>query len=127
LAVELKPDRLEMERTVKRIGACLTTLTFVFVSLPASAVYNANIAGVLTHVAAYADGDYVYFTLQNQPLSHPSCGAQFFVIADTVSADRRKAMYARLLAAHATGESLTIGYDATGDCAHGYIRAHRVG
>jgi hypothetical protein len=36
-------------------------------------------------------------------------------------------MLARLLLAKASGEVLNLGYDATGDCAEGYIRVHRVG
>jgi hypothetical protein len=93
----------------------------------ASAIYNNNIAGQLDSFWSYADGDYIYFKLKNQPTTHPLCSPLYFVIPDTVPADRRKLMFARLSLAYAMRESVSIGYDSVGDCAHGYIRVHRVG
>ncbi len=97
------------------------------VSSTSNAVYNANTGGVVAWVATYADIDSIYFALNNQPSSHPSCSPNYFVIPATVPADRRKAMLTSLLIARTTGEAINIGYDATGDCAEGYIRVHRVG
>lgn len=105
----------------------LATTLFVSGSRDARAVYNANMSGVLSAVATYADGDYIYLSLQNQPTSHPACNPGYFVLAETIPENRRNALLARLLTAYAAGETVNIGYDNAGDCAHGYIRAHRVG
>lgn len=92
----------------------------------ASAVYNNNISGQLDSVLSYAEHDVILLRLKNQP-THPLCNSQYFAIPDTVPADRRKLMFARLSLAYAMKESVNIGYDSTGDCAHGYMRVHRVG
>jgi hypothetical protein len=94
---------------------------------PASAVYNANLSGVLAFVSIYADGDYIYLALNNQPTSHPGCNPAYFVIDGAVPLERRQMMLARLLTSYATKEVVNIGYDNVGDCVHGYIRVHRVG
>lgn len=107
----------------KRIGV----LVLLLLASPAFADYNANITGVVTQVVAYTEADYIYFRLANQPASHPQCNASYFAIADTVPESRRKQLFAQLLAAKLSGDPVNIGYDATGDCAHAYIRAHRVG
>lgn len=97
-------------------------------STHAFAIYNANLSGVITHVTTYADTDSIYIVLNNQPTSHTgSCNPVSFVIDSSVPLERRKMMLARALAAHATGETINIGFDSTGNCADGYIRAHRVG
>lgn len=106
-----------------RIGM-LALLLFVS---PAFATYNANITGVVTHVVAYTEADYILFRLANQPTSHPQCNAWYFSIPDTVPESRRKQLFAQLLAAKLSGDPVNIGYDATGECAHAYIRVHRVG
>jgi len=95
--------------------------------MTSSADYNANMAGVVTMVATYADTDSIYIRLNNQLSSHPACNASYFVITTDVPIERRKAMLANLLTARATGEAMNIGYDSTGSCAEGYIRVHRVG
>ena len=92
-----------------------------------SGYHNANMQGTLTLLAVYSDGDYIYMQLDNQPTSHPGCSPTYFVIAEDVPANRREAMFARLMTAYVTGEAITIGYDNAGNCAHSYIRVHRVG
>ncbi len=96
-------------------------------STTASSEYNANMTGVVQDVLTYTDGDWVLFRLVNQPASHPTCNPAYFVLNELIPAARLDRLVARLLAAKATGESVNIGYDAAGDCANGYIRAHRVG
>jgi hypothetical protein len=96
------------------------------VPVSAFAVYNANGQFVIAGVLTYADTDAIYIVVAAPP-SHSGCANTHFVIAGAIPADRRKAMLARLLLAKATGEVLNLGYDATGDCAEGYIRVHRVG
>jgi hypothetical protein len=93
----------------------------------ANAVYNANMFGQLDSISVYADGDSIYFHVINQPTTHPGCNPAYFVIDETISSDRRKAMLSRLYLARATQENLYIGYDNLGNCADGYIRVHRVG
>ena len=113
--------------TIRKIIAAAIGVAALLVSTNASAVYNANMYGVVTAVLVYSDGDYIYFQLSTQPSSHPACLPSYFVIHSSVPADRRKAMLMRLMVAKETGETVNIGYDGTGDCADGYIRAHRVG
>ncbi|MDR0779081.1 MAG: hypothetical protein LBF16_00075 [Pseudomonadales bacterium] len=93
----------------------------------ASASYDANMSGEIEGFYVYAEGDYVFFRLKNQPGSHFGCDPTYFVIPETVSADRRKALLARLSLAYAMQEVVNIGYAANGDCAAGYIRVYRVG
>ena len=97
------------------------------VATASMAAYNANIEGELEGFAVYAEDDYIYFRLKNQPASHPTCNPAYFVIPATVPADRRKAMLARLSLAYALKETVNIGYDSTGGCATGYIYAWRIG
>lgn len=99
----------------------------MLVTMPSLAAYNSNISGRVLWVANYMDGDYIYFALDNQPTSHPGCSPTYFVISEDVPQNRRNQALAQLLVARETGNSLNIGYDSSGDCAHGYIRVHRVG
>jgi len=101
--------------------ACLLAAT------ASHAVYNANMAGELLGVQVYADGDYIYLRLKNQPTAHPGCNPTYFVIPETVPPERRRMMLVRLLVAHAMKEVVNIGFDNSGDCAHGYIRVHEAG
>jgi len=93
----------------------------------AFAVYNANMSGELEGVYVYTDTDHIYLRLLNQPTSHPACSPTYFVIDDRITADRRKAILARLLTAYAMHEVVNIGYDSAGDCADGFLRVHRAG
>ena len=95
--------------------------------LPSYAVYNANMSSVVTEVLTYPEATYIFFTVANQPTSHPACNPTLFVVPSTTDSESRKMIYARLLTAYVTGRETNIGYDAVGDCAHGYIRVHRVG
>jgi len=89
--------------------------------------YDANTGGVVTDVLVYTDSNVILFKLANQPASHPACTAGFFALDSAISEQRLSRLYARLLSAKASGEAVNIGYDSVGNCAHGYIRAHRVG
>lgn len=105
----------------------LISAAYALFGFPVDADYNANMVGTPSTVATYAEGDYIYFVLTNQPTSHPGCNPSHFVIADTVPLANRQMMLAQLLAAKLAKEAINIGYDNSGDCAHGYIRVHRVG
>lgn len=96
------------------------------VPVAAFAVYNANGGFVVTAVATYADTDSIYINVTAPP-AHSGCSNAYFVISGAVPLERRKAMLAQLLLAKTTKEAVNFGYDATGDCAEGYIRVHRIG
>jgi hypothetical protein len=122
--IELK-GMLQMAKT--RSFSVALGLAAVLFSSNASAVYNANMDGVVVAVWTYTENDSIYFQLSNQPATHPSCESWAFVIPSIVPVDRRKALFARLMVAKLTGETINIGYDNMGDCADGRIRVHRVG
>ena len=82
----------------------LIIVLFMAVSSAALAAYNANMQGKLAMVMVYTDGDYIYMKLENQPASHPSCNASYFVTPSTVPLERRKMLLARLMLAYSTGE-----------------------
>ena len=92
-----------------------------------TSAYNSELVGVIKFVSVYTDGDYIYFALENQPTSHPTCNPFYFVIQGSVPAERRSQIMARLMTAYAMKEEIRIGYDAQGDCADGFLRVHRVG
>lgn len=123
-AQRLSVGRAFLPKIVLAIVALATYTTSI---TPAYAVYNSNMTGVVTLVATYTEGDYIYFQLSNQPTSHPGCSPAWFVIPEDITPSRRNHALAQLLAARYSQEPLNIGFDATGDCAHGYIRVHRVG
>lgn len=104
------------------IGAFIMCTT-----IPSHAVYNDNLKGIIKHVGVYTDGDYIYITLENQPTAHSACKPNHFVITEEVPSERRAMILSRLLTAYAMKETVNIGYDSNGDCAHGYIRVHEVG
>jgi hypothetical protein len=108
-----------MKPLILAITLCISTLAY--------GSYNNNYVGVIHGVYTYTDGDYIYIQLENQPQSHPGCKPNFFVIADDVPYERRQVLLSRLLLNYATGKPINLGYDDKGDCAHGYIRVHRVG
>ena len=102
-------------------------LSSILIQPVAKAEYNSNMNGELAHVMVYSDGDYIYFRLKNQPIEHPRCKTDYFVISEDVPESRRNRMYSRLLAAYAAKESVNIGFDGKTECVHGYLKVHRVG
>lgn len=92
-----------------------SAIVLAFCLSPANAFYNSNLSGVVAHVAAYADGDYIYFTLVNQPTSHPGCSPTFFVITADVPVQRRMLLYVGLMTAFKSGNAINIGYDGIGE------------
>lgn len=100
---------------------------FFLSSFNAWSHYNANMKGVVKTLAVYADADYIYLQLENQPTEHPTCNPAYFVIQSTVPENRRQMLLSRLSMAYASKEEVNIGYDAQGDCADGFIRLHRAG
>jgi hypothetical protein len=113
--------------TIRKLVSTAIGVSALLVSSNASADYNANMVGVVVGVITYAEADQIYFQLNNQPATHPSCNPTLFANSADVTADRRKALLAQLMSAKAMGEAINIGYDNAGNCAHGYIRVHRIG
>lgn len=105
----------------------ITAVMLYLLTAAANAQYNSNMRGVILGVFVYTDTDAIYLKLTNQPTVHPTCNSDYFVIDASVSYERRQMLLARLLSAYAMKETVNIGYDNAGDCADGYIRAHRAG
>ena len=89
------------------------------------ATYNANMIGVPLVVSTYDNGAIV-FTTSTQPSSHPSCNAAAFAVDPALDPHVIGRMYARLLAAQTSGQSVNIG-DSTGNCVIGFIHVHEIG
>lgn len=98
----------------------------VLVSTLSHAGYDSNLDGVVKQLVTYTSGR-VYVRLSTQPSEHPECSASYFSLDQTIPADVRAQILARLLSAKAMQENIRIGYDGTGNCSNGYIRIHRVG
>lgn len=111
---------------MRTLVTLLLVITALF-SISSHAGYNANMTGKVTQVLTYTCTDQIYFRLENQPKSHPSCGVDFFSIDASIPEARRQQVLSRLLIAYASGTPINIGYDKEGDCSHGRIRVHRVG
>lgn len=105
----------------------VVALVLLLLSDGAGANYNANLYGVVTDVLTYSDTGRILIKLDNQPSSHPVCSPIYFAIDETLPQERINRMLARALVALTSGAPANIGYDNAGNCAHGYIRAHRVG
>lgn len=103
-----------------------TMLLLFFWGALAHAAYNSNVQVTITNVMIYTGGDYIYFTTDTKP-QHPTCNNSYFVIPETVPENRRNQLLSRLMLAYTTKEQVNIGFDATGECVHGYIQVHRVG
>jgi hypothetical protein len=69
-------------------------LAALVVSSNNSAVYNANMDGVVAAVWTYVDNGSIYFQLNNPPAVHPWCESWAIVIASSVPGDRRKTLFA---------------------------------
>lgn len=114
--------KLKLKYKIASLFMCITLVPSIAV-----AEYNSNVSGELQHLMIYADGDYIYFRLKEQPITHPTCKTDYFVISEDVPESRRNRMYSRLLAAYAAKESVNIGFDGKNECVHGYLKVHRVG
>lgn len=110
-----------------KIAKAVILLTVAGLCCPAKAGYDANIAGVVTKILTYTVDGRIYFQLDNQPTSHPTCNRDLFSIDASVPDSIRSQLVARLLVAYTSGKPVNIGYDSQGDCSHTRIRVHRVG
>ncbi|QGX41532.1 hypothetical protein [Permianibacter aggregans] len=104
------------------------TVALIVLSSKAGAGYNANFQGKITHVLTYTNSAQILIKVDGQPTSHPTCSTLDYLAIDADTPDSiRHQMLARILAAHASGEVVTIGYDKDGDCVGTRIRVYRVG
>jgi len=115
------------------IGAMCCVALAAVIPQAFAAGYNANWSGKVVSLSAYSYADQIYFLLDTMP-SIPSgtCSNTSFAITtgDHSGSDleSRNRMYATLLAAFISGQSVSIGYDNTGaSCSDGVITAFRVG
>jgi len=108
----------------------LCGLLMIFSQLQLSAAaqntYSANIPTKISSVVTYTDELTVLFTVPNQP-AVPNCNGSYFIVPASVPAENRQMILSRLLAAHATGETIYIGYDGQVCGPMGFIRVFRVG
>jgi hypothetical protein len=92
--------------------------------------YNANWTGTVTGVSTYSYNDQIVFSLNSMPSQPPgTCITTFFAIdINSTDTESRNRMYATLLSAFLTGQTISIGYDSTGaSCTGSFIQAFRVG
>lgn len=108
---------------MKKLLVCIAMLLPSF----GMAEYNAGYSGEISEVLVYSYGDQILIALNNQPTAHPTCNPRYFSIDASVTADRRKAMLARIMYAYSTKEVVTIGYDKNATCSGGYMWVYRVG
>ena len=105
----------------------LATILVLFMSTSLYAAYNSDISGVVTDVVVSTGSDYIYFKLNNQPVTHPQCNPEYFAISSTLSADRRRVLLSRAMLSQATERPMSVGYDNLGSCSGGYIRIYKLG
>ena len=55
-------------------------MTIATTSIKSHAGYNANMRGKVTQVLTYTYSTLIYFRLENQPSSHPTCKSIYFSI-----------------------------------------------
>jgi len=91
------------------------------------AAYNANMSGKVSAIMVYAEGDYIYIKLENQPTSHPTCNPSYFVVPGSIPYERRQMIMSRLMTAKVTKEIINLGFDDKASCSNGYIQLYRAG
>lgn len=121
-----------MNRFVHVGAACCVALAAVMPRAFAAG-YNANWSGKIVSLSAYSYSDQVFFSLDTMPtLPSGTCSNSSFAFTASDSsgsdAESRNRMYATLLAAYLSGQSVSIGYDNSGaSCTDGVITSFRVG
>lgn len=116
---------------MKKWAMLASLVALVAASYHAVAGYNDNVRGIVTQVLTYPGKNYVLVALDTQPTTYAGCDPHYFAVeaSGTVTLDQLKMIYARLLVAKTTRESIAIGFNNAGsDCAgEGYIRLYRAG
>lgn len=82
-------------------------LTFIF-STSAFAAYTANHKSTIKWVKIY-NSDIIYFQLDDQPTT--DCSYSYFVLNNKLTENQRNRYYTTLLAARASGQEISVGYD----------------
>lgn len=104
----------------------LAAVCVLVISVETRAAYTSNIQGVVSNVRVYDDGR-VLIRLENQPAAHPVCRPDYFAIDSTLDPDIRAMLLSRVLVAKTSNETVNIGFDGQGDCAHSFLRVHEIG
>jgi hypothetical protein len=115
-----------MRLSAKQLVRGLLTLAALFTPGLAQAAYNANIGGKITNIRVYDTG-VIFIRLDTQPSTHPQCATDYFAIDPALDPNIRALLLSRALTAKTTGETVNIGYDAQGNCAHSRMRIHEIG
>jgi len=90
-------------------------LLIAFVSLPCFAGYTGNHNSGVSWLKIY-NNDTIYFKLSSMPGDH-QCSTDYFVLSPTLTEKQRDRYYSMLLAARASGATLSVGYDKNNpDC-----------
>lgn len=89
---------------------------------------NDAVSGKVLRVIVYPSGN-VLIQTDNQPASHPTCNTSYFAIDANLGDQLINRMMSRALAAHASGETLNIGFDNTSAtvCVSGNLKVLRIG
>ena len=111
-----------------RMKKIITMLFFILFCSSVSAGYNANVVGKVTAVVTYTHTSQILINVEGQPTTHPECRQLDYMVVDPATSDHiRQIVLSRLLAAHASGEKVSIGYDKDSSCANDRIKIYRVG
>lgn len=106
----------------------LLIIALIAFSSSATAGYNANFKGKVTHVLTYTYSTQILVKVEGQPTTHPECSNLDYLIIDPATSDQiREIVLSRLLVAYTTGEEVNIGYDKDSSCVNGRIKIFRVG
>lgn len=89
-------------------------------------ICNANAQVIIKNVVTYTESPVVLFEVETRP-SGIGCISPYWQIEETVAAELRAQVLARLLTALAMRQEITVGYDNGACTAQGYIWVARVG
>lgn len=104
------------------------TIVSLLLSTLVSANYDNNFRGKVLDVLTYPYSKNILIRVEGQPSSHPVCSKfDYMAIDSNIDNEARQLVFARLLMAYASGESVNIGYDANDECVGGRIKVYRVG
>lgn len=90
-------------------------ILIAFASLPCFASYTGNHSSTVSWIKIY-NSETIYFKLASMPADH-QCGNDYFILSTSITETQRDRYYSMLLAAKASGDVVTVGYDKNNpDC-----------
>ncbi|MEJ2415776.1 MAG: hypothetical protein P8Y45_02355 [Exilibacterium sp.] len=106
----------------------ISMLFMLLFSTQSSANYDANFKGKILSVLTYPHSKIILIRVEGQPTTHPVCSKfDYLAIDPNIDHETRQIVFARLLMAYATGETVNIGYDANDECIGARMKVYRVG